>query len=100
MHRPLGLGVTGGERPSDGRHGLVLGDVLLDVLRVALRLEGQGRTGGTGGGEVVGTGLCGRVGRVDEGGVHAELEVHSIVLGGLGGVGHDVERGLFRHGHA
>lgn len=63
MHRPLGLGVTGGERPSDGRHGLVLGDVLLDVLRVALRLEGQGRTGGTGGGEVVGTGLCGRVGR-------------------------------------
>ena len=92
--------VTGSERPSDGRHGLVLGDVLLDVLRVALRLEGQGRTGGTGGGEVIGTGLGGRVGRVDEGGVHAELEVHRVVLAGLGRVGHDVERGLLRHGHA
>ena len=92
--------VTGSERPSDGRHGLVFCDVLLDVLRVTLRLEVQGRTSGTGRGEVVGTGLGLRRSGVDEGGIHAELEVHRVVLAGLGGVGHDVERGLFRHGHA
>ena len=92
--------VTGSERPSDGRHGLVFCDVLLDVLRVTLRLEVQGRTSGTGRGEVVGTGLGLRRGGVDEGGIHAELEVHRVVLAGLGGVGHDVERGLLRHGDA
>ena len=92
----ISSGLTDGERPCDvGELGFHR-QVPLDVLRVALCLEGQGRARIAGGGEVIGTGLGGRVGRVDEGGVHAELEVHRVVLGSLSRVGHDVERGLLR----